>query len=190
MNYLDEMAKYQEAKKQKSFSANFLDINEIKEFWDEIEIGKESVVPAKYKVEAEDLIGYAKGVPDTNPIFYDDEHARKCGFPGIVAHPIFICQVFFYLLKGGHGSWIRTPGARNPGQVYEWYDPIKVGDILTLKIKGYDKWIKRGKYYMRYLAELYDQHDKLKLRSFATLILPRTKEDVLKFLKGERGLKA
>ena len=55
---------------------------------------------------------------------------------------------------------------------------------------NYRKWVKRGKYYMRGLSELHDQYGNLKMRYFNTLILPRTKADVLSFLKGVRGLEA
>jgi len=192
MGYLEEMAKYQKTEKQKIFGANFLEREQIDnyEFWDEIEIGKETVVPLKFEVKAEDMMAYAEGVPDDNPVFYNEEYARKCGHDGLVAHPLFGTQVAFFLLRKGHGSWIRTPGARNPGQILEWYDPIRVGDVLTIKLTGYDKWVKRGKYYMRYLTETYDQNGTLKGRGYATLILPKSKEDVLKFVRGAHGLEA
>jgi len=192
MGYLEEMAKYQKTEKEKIFGANFLEREQIDnyEFWDEIEIGKETVVPLKFEVKAEDMMAYAEGVPDDNPVFYNEEYARKCGHDGLVAHPLFGTQVAFFLLRKGHGSWIRTPGARNPGQILEWYDPIRVGDVLTIKLTGYDKWVKRGKYYMRYLTETYDQNGTLKGRGYATLILPKSKEDVLKFVRGAHGLEA
>lgn len=192
MGYLEEMAKYQKTEKQGIFSADFLERTQIDdyEFWDEIEIGKETEVPIKFEVKAEDLKAYAEGVPDANPVFYDEEYARKCGYDGIVAHPLFGTQVAFFVLRKGHGSWIRTPGARNPGQILEWYDPIRVGDVLTIKLKGHDKWVKRGKYYMRYLSETYDQNGTLKGRGYMTLILPKSGEDVLRFVKGEHALEA
>jgi acyl dehydratase len=192
MGYLEEMAKYHKTQKHKQFGSDFLKAEEIKdyEFWDKIEIGKESEVPVKFEVKAEDMMAYAEGVPDDNPLFYDEAYAKKCGHDGLVAHPLFGTQVAFFVLRKGHGSWIRTPGARNPGQIIEWYDPIRVGDILTMKLRGYDKWTKRGKYYMRYLREIYDQNGKLKIRSYGTLILPKTKEDVLRFVRGEHALEA
>jgi acyl dehydratase len=191
MGYLGEMAKYHKTQKQKQFGSDFLKAEEVKdyEFWDEIEIGKESTLPIKFEVKAEDMMAYAEGVPDDNPLFYDEAYAKKCGHDGLVDHPMFTTQVLFFILRKGHGSWIRTPGARNPGQILEWYDPIRVGDVLTLRTKGYDKWIKRGKYYMRYRSELYDQKGRLKFRGFVTLILPKNKEDVLKFVKREHSLK-
>ena len=191
MGYMEEMTKYYTAQKQRDFIPDFLEPTQIDnyEFWDEIEIGKESEAPTKFEVKAEDLKAFAAGVPDDNPIFFDDEYARQCGHEGIVAHPLFVTYIRFYLLMGGgHGSWNRTPGARNPGQTIEYYDPIRVGDILTLKLTSYDKWIKRGKYYMRALSRIYDQYDNLKIRYYTTLILPRTKADVEKFLVGVHAL--
>ena len=190
MGYLEEMTKYYTTEKQKGFTADFLERDQIEdyEFWDEIEIGKESEMPTKFEVKAEDLKAYARSVPDDNPIFYDEEYAKKCGLDGIAAHPYFSTQIRFFLLQGGHGSWLRTPGSRNPGQIVEYFDPIRVGDVLTLKLTSYDKWIKRGKYYMRALAEIYDQYGNLKVKNYTTLVLPRTKADVLKFLRGEHAL--
>ena len=191
MGYIEEMAKYQKTEKQKTFSADFLERSQLEnyEFWDTVEIVKEfREAPIKFEVKAEDMKAYAEGVPDDNPVFYDEEYAKKCGHDGLVAHPIFPTQVGFFV--GRKGGWARTPGARNPGQIIEWYDPIRVGDVLTIKSRNYDKWVKRGKYYMRALSEIYDQYGKLKMRQYGTLILPKTKADVLRFQKGEHGLEA
>lgn len=192
MDYMAEMAKYYTTQKQKDFTPDFLDEKQIDkyEFWDEIQIGEESEIPTRFEVKAEDLKAFAASVPDDNPIFYDEEYARRCGHDGIVAHPLFVTQIRFFLLQGGHGSWNRTPGARNPGQIIEYYDPIRVGDILTLKLTSFDKWIKRGKFYMRALSRIYDQYGNLKMIYYSTLILPRTRADVLRFLKGEHALEA
>jgi len=192
MDYMDEMGKYVTTDKQKDFFADFLEPTQVEEyeFWDEIEIGKVTEIPIKFEVKAEDLQAYAEGVPDDSPLFFDAAYATLCGHDGIVAHPMFVTQIRFFLLRKGAGSWLRTPGARNPGQIIEYYDPFRVGDILTLRITNYDKWIKRGKYYMRGLSELYDQYGNLKMKYYNTLILPRTKADVLRFLKGEHALEA
>jgi len=191
MDYMKEMAKYVKTEKQKDFTGDFLEPTQVEEyeFWDEIEIGKVIEIPTKFEIKAEDLQAYAEGVPDANPLFFDEAYAKSCGHDGIVAHPLFVTQMRFFLLRKGAGSWLRTPGARNPGQILEYYDPFRVGDIITLRITNYDKWVKRGKYYMRGLSELYDQYGNLKMRYYNTLILPRTKADVLLFLKGKRGLK-
>jgi len=190
MGYLEEMEKYKKTEKQKTFDADFLERSQWEgqeQFWDTIEISEEfTEQEEKFEVKAEDMKAYTEGVPDDNPVFYDEEYAKKCGYDGLVAHPLFSIQVGFYMSR--KGSWIRTPGARNPGQIMEWYDPIRVGDVLTSKGRSYDKWIKRGKYYMRSLGETYDQYGNLKMRTYGTLILPGTKADVLRFQKGEHAL--
>ena len=108
MGYLEEMAKLQTTEKQREFSADFLARQQVEnyEFWDEIEIGKEAEIPLKFEVKAEDMIAYAEGVPDANPVFYDEEYAKKCGYDGLVPHPLFTTQVLFYF---GWGGWGISP---------------------------------------------------------------------------------
>lgn len=101
---------------------------------------------------------------------------------------LFITQIAFRCIGKGAANWIRTPGARNPGQRMEFYEPIEVGDVITLKMRSYDKCIKRGKYYLTYECDFVDQRGRLKARWWATLILPKTKEDIIRFMRGERAL--
>jgi len=188
MGYLEEMAKYHKTERQKAFGYDFLQGAEKYEVWDEIQVGSEAVSPITFEVKAEDLKAYAEGVPDANPLFHDEEYAKKSPYGQLVAHPIFTTMILFWCLQRGHGTWIRTPGSGNPGQILEWYEPIRVGDVITLKTTAYDKWIKRGKYYMRYQVDFIDQNQRLKARQWVTLILPKTREDLLKFQKGEHAL--
>ncbi len=190
VDHLKEMEKYKKTEKQREFDSDFLEPTQVESytFWDEIDVGTAEWTenPTTYEVKAEDIRAYAEGIPDDNPVYYDDEYARKCGYDGIIAPPIF--TVGFYM--GGKRGWGRTPGARNPGGgVTEFHDDIRVGDILTSRGKPYDKYIKRGKYYTSGESELRDQSGNLKRRSTGGgLILPKTKADVLRFMKGERGL--
>jgi hypothetical protein len=87
MGYLEEVAKCQKTEKQGDFSADFLEDQQIDgcKFWDEVEIGKETVVPDEFEVEAEDMMAYAEGVPHDNPVFYEEGYARKCSYDGLVA---------------------------------------------------------------------------------------------------------
>ncbi len=192
VDHLKEMEKYKKTEKQRAFDSDFLEPTQIENytFWDEIDVAAAEWTenPNKFGVKAEDIRAYAEGIPDDNPVWYDDEYAKKCGYDGIIAPPIFTGLVGFYI--AGKGGWARTPGARNPGGgVSEFYDDIRVGDILTSRGKSYDKYIKRGKYYTSGEGELRDQHGKLKQKSYGGgLILPKTKADVLRFMKGEHAL--
>jgi hypothetical protein len=48
-------------------------------------------------------------------------------------------------------------------------------DVIRVKTRFYDKWIKRGKRYLTYLSEYYNQNDKLVAKWWGTLILPTSK---------------
>ena len=85
---------------------------------------------------------------------------------------------------------MRTPGARNPGQEIEIYEPFRVGETISIKMRPYDRYIKRRKYYLRYKADFYNQDGVKKASWIATLILPKTKEDIRKLVQGMRALEA
>lgn len=184
------MEKFLITEKQKEFPWDFVAGADTYEVWDEIEIGREYVAPIKYEVTAEDIINYSNSVLDNNPLMCDEKKAKDGPFNGLIAHPLFLTTIGFYCIRSGPGSWIRTPGARNPGQKIEMYEPIRPGDIISLHMKSYDKWIKRGKYYLTYEIKYIDQRSKVKAVMWSTLILPRTRDDIRKFMRAEHGLKA
>jgi len=188
VDWLKELRKYMETDKQKTMDPDFMKGADSYTSWDEVEIGKEFPVEMKFEIKAEDLISFAKAALDDNPIFTDEEAARKSPFGGLIGHPCFLVPISFWCSQSGHGTWVRTPGSRNPGQRLEWYEPFRPGDIISIKRKSYDKWIKRGKYYLSDQIDFIDQNGTLKARRWVTLILPKTREDVLKFMRGERGV--
>jgi len=186
-----ELAKYFKTEKQMEFSTDFFTNAENYEVWDEIDFANLEEVDGQntFEIKAEDVTFYAEGCLDDNPLMTDEEYAKNSPYGGLVPHPIFITTICFWCVGvKGKGNWIRTPGARNPGQVIEFYENFKVGEIIHVKMKPYDRYIKRGKCYLQYQMDAYNQDDVLKCRMYATLILPRTREDIRKFLKGIRGL--
>ena len=73
---------------------------------------------------------------------------------------------------------------------WEFYEPIRVGDVIRLRTKPHDRWIKRKKYYLTYQMDFIDQNDVIKMRHWVTLILPKTRADLIRFMKGEHALEA
>ena len=186
-----DLAKYFKTEKQSIFSTDFFISAENYEVWDEIDFSKMEEYDGEntFEIKAEDLIFYAQGCKDDNPLMTDEAYAKASPHGGLVPHPIFIITVSFWCIGvNGRGNWIRTPGARNPGQVIEIFEDFKVGEIIHAKLKPYDRYIKRGKCYLEYWINTYNQHNVLKSRWRLTLILPRTRDDIRKFLNGERGL--
>lgn len=185
--------RFLKTEKQKAFGYDFTQNVEDYEAWDEVkfEEGVEYDAENTFEIKAEDMKAYAEGVMDPNPLFNDEEYAKNSPYGELVPHPLFLVQIAFWCLgTHGAGNWIRTPGSRNPGQRIELYEPFHVGEVIHLKVRPYDRYIKRRKYYLKYVLDYYNQDNVKKARWYLTLILPKTREDVLKFAKGERALEA
>jgi len=177
--------------KHRQFDTDFFKDAETYEAWDEIDFESEEEIPGEqtYTITAEDMKFYAEASLDDNPLMHDEEFAEKSPYGGLVPHPLFITQIAFWCIGvKGRGNWVRTPGARNPGQEIEFYEPLRVGETIHVKARPYDRYIKRGKYYLQYKADFYNQDDVKKASWIATLILPKSKADIRKFLAGERGV--
>ena len=188
----DFFSKYIKTEKQKVFDTNFFKDADSYEVWDEIDFSdlKEVDGEQTFEIKAEDIKFYSEAVMDNNPLMNDEEYAKKSPYGGLVPHPIFATQIIFWCIgTKGRGNWIRTPGARNPGQHIEIYENFRVGEVIHIKMKPYDRYIKRGKYYLRYQIDLYNQDNVKKGMAIGTLILPKSRDDVKKFLEGMRGVK-
>ena len=186
-----DLERFFETEKQRQFDTDFFKDAEHYEAWDEIDFESKEEIPGEqtFEIKAEDMKFYAAGVLDHNPLFVDEEYAKNSPYGGLIPHPIFITPIIFWCVgTKGRGNWIRTPGARNPGQDLEIYEPFRVGEIIRIGMRPYDRWIKRGKYHLSYEINMYNQDNVKKARAIGTLILPKSREDIRKFVQGIRGL--
>lgn len=159
--------------KQRQFENNFFKLAENFEKWEEVDDEGWIDGEIQFQVELEDMLAYAEGVMDTNPLFTDVEAAESGPFGGIIAHPMFLTQIIFWSTGlDSRGSWIKTPGAVNPGQNIKFGVPIRPGDTIRQKSRFHDKWIKRNKRYLSYETEFYNQKDELVCHWCGPLILP------------------
>ena len=165
-------------KKQKAFEHDFFKKAVGYQKWEDVDFDGVDDIEKTFIVEVEDIKNYSEGILDDNPLFNDEEAAKKGPYGGLIAHPLFLTPIGFWLTgDSGPGSWIRTPGAINPGQIIEFYEPIRPGDIIRAKSRFHDKWIKRGKRYLTFLTEYYNQKDQMVAKWLITLILPRSRGD-------------
>lgn len=171
-------------KKQKQFETDFFKNSGYFEKWEDCDDEGWVEGNIKFEVELEDILAYSQGIMDRNPLFNDPEAAKEGPFGEIIAHPLFLTQAVFWATGvDGPGSWIKTPGAINPGQKIEFLLPVRVGDVLSHRSRFYDKFIKRGKRYLTYNTEWYNQNDDVVCRWLGTLIIPvSTGEDTHKWL--------
>lgn len=176
------VAPYLETEKQRGFERDFIAGWDGYETWDGVEIGVPHRAPREFVVAEEDVLSYNRAVGETDPLMVDPEYAHTHSpTRQLVAHPLFLTAVIFHCIgPEGPGSWIRTPGARNPFQKMEILEPVVVGETLTITTRTVDRFVRRGLHYLTNLNEVH-AGPTLKARSWATLILPPTREDVRAF---------
>lgn len=179
MDTRQRLAQYASTAKQHDFEWDFKQGIDRYEVWDEIEIGKTGEGMRRFVVEEEDILAFNLAALETDPMMVDPDHARRHG--GLVPHPLFVVQIAFYCVDTGIGSWVRSPGARNPGQNIELFEPFRVGEEITATITHWDKWIRRGHHYMQDRVDFHNQHGAHKARWYCCLLLPRDRESLRAF---------
>jgi len=188
-----DFKRFFKTEKQRQFDTDFFSNAEDYESWDEIDFESQEETPGEqtFLIKSEDMKAYAEGVLDDNPLMIDEAYAKKSPYGELVPHPLFLVQIGFWCIGvKGRGNWIRTPGSRNPGQHIEIYEPFRVGETIHIKMKPYDRYIKRKKYYLKYKVDYYNQDNVKKAMWILTLVLPKTKEDIKRFVEGVRSLEA
>ena len=88
---------------------------------------------------------FVEAVEDPNPLWQDEEYAKKSRFGGLVAPPNLLCTV---LLGAGVGRVeLKTPYTRGVagGDELELFQPIMVGDVITARAKLVDIYERAGR---------------------------------------------
>lgn len=175
----DRLAGYAFTDKQQAFEWDFTRGVDRYEAWDEITIGDSGAGARTFTVREEDIVAFNLSALETEPLLVDPDYAHQHG--GLVQHPLFVVQVAFFCIDTGIGSWIRSPGARNPGQSIELFEPFVPGERIAATITHWDKWIRRGNHYMEDKVELHNEAGTLKARWFVRLLLPPTRAELERF---------
>lgn len=98
------------------------------------ELAGKAYPPYEYEVGREKIREYAYAVGDENPIYLDEDAAKKAGFDGLVAPPMFAVvysagamrqaildpELGINLMMLVHGS-----------QEFEWHEAVLSGDVIT-----------------------------------------------------------
>lgn len=82
-------------------------------------------------ITAEEIIAYARSLGVTDPIYLDEEAARRGPYGGLVAFPTFVVK-----LRGNKHMPIEvaremTRGGFDAGKDIELGEPIRPGDVIT-----------------------------------------------------------
>ena len=136
--------------------------------------------PHLREVEKGAIRRYADAVGDDNPLYYDEEYARKSRYSCIIAPPGFFGWAKKTIsssegLVGLIGAMIEAgyAGILDGGMAYDFYLPVRVGDTLVVSPKVADIALKEGKTKMmilRFEASYTNQNGDLVAKSYQTLI--------------------
>ena len=88
--------------------------------------------PAVYEIEKGHVKQFAEAITDPNPLWHDEEYARRKGYSSIVAPPGYLCIIGLT----NHADKLRTakcplPRWLNAGDHIECFKPIVAGDTIT-----------------------------------------------------------
>lgn len=113
--------------------------------WADIEVGVERATrPVTLTLEI--IQAYARAIGDLNPLYFDEAHARRTPFGGLIAPPTIHVPLLF--LATGTGDWMRTPGTVNAGQSWYYRRPARPGDVVTLRARALDKVFRKGRLFV------------------------------------------
>ncbi len=179
----DRLNKYIETEKQRHFSRDFLAGWENYETWENATVGQSGPAQRVFEIAEEDVLSYNRACGETDPLMVDPSYARNHSPTGeLLQHPIFVTAIAFYSLgEKGIGTWIRTPGARNPHQRIEILKPFRYGEKITTTVTTSEKFVQRGKHSLQMLLDFRNEKGALKARWWCSLILPATRADVSRF---------
>jgi acyl dehydratase len=137
-----------------------------------------------YDVTKKDIRRFAQAIGDPNPLYYDEEYAKKTRYGKIIAPPLF-CHSFAFedvpaenLREDGLPTEIDVPlpvqRAIGGGSEFEVGEPISPGDVITVTgtiIDIYEKQGKSGVLYFIVIDTVYtNQNGKTVAREKASYI--------------------
>ena len=85
--------------------------------------------PVTTEIEKGAIIKFAQAIEDDNPVFNDEEAARKSPYGGLIAPPTFLRSV--------RSSRREVPfdipfnNALDGGSDWEYFEPVRPGDMIT-----------------------------------------------------------
>ncbi|MCL4369600.1 MAG: MaoC family dehydratase N-terminal domain-containing protein [Chloroflexi bacterium] len=112
-------------------------------------IGVESE-PISEVVERGAIRRFAEAIEDTNPLYVDEVYARKTRYGGIIAPPTFLCSIGHLRKSGRSGGDLFDfkrpyPNGRNAGTEWEFFEPVRLGDTITMTASIVDFYEKQGR---------------------------------------------
>ena len=125
-------------------------------------VGQETDLPILEEIGETSIIRYAHAISDLNPLYLDEEYAKKAELDGIIAPPTYIFDVVSAAtVTGDNGrdlTRIALPGFRvaRGGNEYQFFEPAKPGDVISRKRKIIDVFERDSKKVGKIIFIVYD----------------------------------
>ncbi|RJP26915.1 MAG: MaoC family dehydratase [Candidatus Abyssobacteria bacterium SURF_5] len=97
------------------------------------------------EVEKGHIRRFAEAIGDENPLYRDEEYARRSRYGGIIAPPTFPTVFGFEGEKVMEGLQFDCARLLHGEQEYEYYQPIRPGDTMSYSTKIVNVDEKQGK---------------------------------------------
>jgi len=115
--------------------------------------------PVVLEIEKGMIRRFVHAVDDPNPLWRDEEYARKTKYGGIIAPPYMLCALMFLAEptdpkapQGFMGPLLlnmtfpkNITGIVDGGGEWECYKPLKVGDVITARTRLTNIFERKGK---------------------------------------------
>jgi len=126
-------------------------------------LGHEVFFPGKEVINISSIRRYAQAISDLNPLYLDEDYAKKSAYGGIIAPPTFIFDVSHDIFadvgeNGRELSRVTIPGmnAVRGGNEYHFFEPARPGYRVNRTRKIIDIYEKEGKMVGKILIVVYE----------------------------------
>lgn len=135
--------------------------------YDEITIGETAKLQRTLTQADIDLFAAMSG--DVNPAHMDPEYAANSQFHTVIAHGMWGGALISTVL----GTELPGPGTIYLGQDLRFRRPVRIGDVLTVRVTASEKQADKG--IVLFDCECTNQHNDVVISGTATVIAPREK---------------
>lgn len=143
---------------QQEFESDFWKDNARRKTWDQIVPGEpRPTIP--YLLTLEAIQKYCRSVGDLNPLYFDEEFARKSRYGGLIAPPSIHIQLMFSCTPVD--DWMKSPGTVNAGQSWSYNIPARPGDTIRLQARALDKFIRKDRLFVIHDNVFFNQSDEV-----------------------------
>jgi len=97
-----------------------------------------------YEIEKGMLRRFAQAIEDPNPLWQDEEYARKTGYGGIIAPPTFVATLGLEQIQQLLASSPSETSLHGSTEL-ECYQPVRAGDVVTATTRIADFRQRQGK---------------------------------------------